>query len=225
MSRPNLFHIDIWKNYENRIIEVLYLALKKLIFCNQLPTKEDDINRLFFIHLKRANHDLLQQGKGCVSIPFYEASNQPVELDTNRNSRESKIPDFQWGYSDRITGKDLMFTIECKRLGKSLSPSWNLLKNYVYNGINRFVDPNWAYGKGYESGAMIGYIQSMNHNDIFRTINNYNTQNGTSTLSKKSNWIIHGTSELSQNLTRNIQPSQFTLIHLWVDIRMFYEYE
>ena len=101
---------------------------------------------------------------------MYEANNQPDADDSIRAKREYKRPDFQWGICDTNETNpermDKFYTLEAKRLGSPSSSQWILNKNYILNGINRFILVEWGYGKSVSSGAMIGYIQNMELKEI-----------------------------------------------------------
>jgi hypothetical protein len=43
--------------------------------------------------------------------------------------------------------------------------------NYVHHGINRFRDAVWAYARRFPSGAMVGYWQNMEGEDVLNEVN------------------------------------------------------
>ena len=97
---------------------------------------------------------LFAQGKprtgprGRISSTDGRVLNQPDPNDRVRAERESKRPDFNWGFTDpheedfRTSAKQ--FVVECKRLGAAPRSDWVLTENYVEHGILRFIDPVWS---------------------------------------------------------------------------------
>ena len=65
----------------------------------------------------------------------------------------------------RILVGDIGISIECKRLGTDS----NQPRNYVNEGINRFVTGDYAIPNGF--GIMIGYVQAGNRNSLLHAIN------------------------------------------------------
>ena len=225
MARPHLSEIDSWSNHEARVLEVFTLALELLIEQPELPKEEVDINRKLYFCIHRANRTLSKGNGGLICPPSFDSKNPPDADDEKRSKREDKRPDFSCGiYDDQETEPDRsakFYVVECKRLGLPSSPTWILNKNYVSYGIIRFVNPDWGYGKSASSGAMVGYVQSMELSDIFSEVN-CNTRNvGLGLLVMAANGLQdNGVSRLEQDLNRlEIRPSQFRLRHLWVDIR------
>ncbi|MCF7809597.1 hypothetical protein K9N50_01275 [bacterium] len=223
MSRPNLYYLATWENHVERVLEIFNVALVQLASESTLPLPEDNINRKLLFYARKANYQLIRLGRGTSSNIMYEASNQPAETDKERAKRESKRPDFQCGFVDHLQEKDLFFLIECKRLGNPPSPTWILNSNYINNGVQRFINPEWGYGAGVSTSAMIGYIQSMTHDEIFTEVNAYGVESGFPEITyNENNWQENGVSKLEQTLNRRIEPSPFLLHHLWVDLRIAY---
>jgi len=215
----------LWRRHEERVIEVLRLALNKLGSESFLPLNEDPINRRLCFCIRRANHELLQRGRGLVYSIFYEAPNQPAADDKKRAAREHKRPDFQWGFVNGMEPDpdqaDMFFVIECKRLGRANRTDWVFNVNYVAHGICRFVEADHGYGKGARSGAMVGYIQSMEPAQILNEVNVAADSQGLKPLQLSAQgWQYGGTAELSQVLCRPaVSPTPFELRHMWVDLR------
>ena len=61
---------------------------------------------------------------------------------------------------------DKFYILEAKRLGSPSSRQCILNENYVFHCIKRFILPEWGYSKSMSSGAMIGYVQDMELDDI-----------------------------------------------------------
>lgn len=223
MSRPNLFALDTWGRHENSVLEVFRCALLRLVAESELPEKEDELNKKLLFHVRRANYQLIRKGRGCHSNIYSECRNQPVAEDEHRAGREQKRPDFTCGLVDAQAEADLFFVLEGKRLGLPSSSGWVLNKNYTSHGVLRFVNPNFGYGEGATSGAMIGYCQTMVGNDILKEVNVYGKENEVSSICGPAKWHDRGVATLNQTLERKTSPSPFKLMHLWVDLRHGYQ--
>ena len=223
--KPLLSALGLWRRHEERVIEVLQLALSKLGSESSLPLDENPINRRLCFCIRRANRELSQRGRGLVCPFFYEAHNQPTADDKKRAAREHKRPDFQCGFANRMEPDpdraDMFFVIECKRLGCANRTDWVFNVNYVAHGICRFVEADHGYGKGAPSGAMVGYIQSMEPAQILQEVNDNAQSRRLKPLQlSPEGWQYGGTAELSQVLCRPaVPPTPFELRHLWVDLR------
>ena len=223
MSRPNLFTLDTWGHHENSVLEVFHCALLRLAAESELPEREDELSRKLLSHVRSENYRLIDEGRGRQSNFYYECANQPVVEDKERAGREWKRPDFTCGLVDAQAGVDLFFVLECKRLGRPSSSGWILNENYTNYGVLRFVDPDWGYGEGAASGAMIGYVQTMSQDDILKEVNAYAAKIDVPTIRNEAdNWIERGVTRLNQRLDRSTSPSPFRLEHLWIDIRHRY---
>jgi len=218
----------LWSNIEERIIEVVSFALTMLQKESSLPSEEGEINPKLCVKLHKANHDLWSEGRGLLSPPFCEAQNQPLTEEDIDSEHINKKPDIQWGItnpSEEDYEKAYKFyTIECKRLGNPPSDSWILNENYVKKGILRFIKKEHSYGKFTSSGAMVGYIQSMEFDDILKEVNGYLQEESLAEIILPTSvWNKNGVSRLEQHLERNeVLPSPFDLRHLWVDLRNNY---
>jgi len=135
-----------------------------------------------------------------------------------------KKPDFQWRLSDPLEKEPVKaireYTIECKRLGTKIK-SWDFIDEYVVSGIIRFLAEEYKYGNGTSSGAMIGYIQNMEYDEILKQINtvirnqrDYDIPN--IEISEKGDEIRKGNHTLNR---KKVNPSIFDLRHIWVSLR------
>lgn len=217
-----------WSVFEVEVFDIIKLSLSFLADEKELPKNEDGINRILYFNLQKANFELTKKDEQRIDlIPIYEAPNQPNYNDKTREERkrEKKIPDFQFQKTDLCDNNPKnsakQFAVECKRLGRPSSKNWILNENYVLNGINRFILKEWCYGKG-KSGAMIGYIQNKEFQNIFDEINKCLIENNISKLINK-NFIENKITELSNTLYRNGKPQIFNLHHFWIDLRKIYE--
>ena len=230
MSRPNLFELPVWENFEQCVVELFAQALKALANKTELPLQEDFLSRELLTCCRKANHRLRKEGRGVESFLF-QLTNQPLADDAYRARRLEKRPDFTCGFHDdslpeeEFEEADYLYTIECKRLGAPRSPSWVFNRNYVEHGIKRFADPNWGYAKRCRSAMMVGFIQTMHPNDVLVEVNSH-VSPFPSIAMPSEGWTLNGLSILRPHrIQRLIPPDEFTLNHLWVDLRRcrFYE--
>ena len=138
---------------------------------------------------------------------------------------ENNIPDLSWNITDHIERCNRNFALECKRLGKPSSRTWVLNKQYIKEGILRFFKEEEGYSKGCELGAMVGYIQDMDFEEILCEVNRHITTFELSipTLAAPiEGWQSQSISYLSHSFNRSFAPSLFTLDHYWVDVRDLY---
>jgi hypothetical protein len=205
---------------EAKCLAIIALALKKLRALPDLPESEVELNRHFYFCLLEASRELYPDDEVA---PVAEGNNQPDPDDESRAKRELKRPDFQWVYLDRYESSarhsSRQFVVECKRLGKALRADWVFNANYVQHGIIRFREPEWAYAKRFQAGAMVGYWQSMEPEDVHGEVNQECSKTGMPALAVNGSWRSGGITRCSHILTRPFEISPFTLHHLWVDLR------
>jgi len=224
MKQPSIPALRTWHAHEQRVLEVVCLALADLQAAERLPTDEPALNRELHSCLCRVNVRLLRQGRGVLSPFVWEAQNQPLIDDEMGAVREDKRPDFQCGFVNLQEGDDdrasMFYTIECKRLGRPAN-RWVFNANYVEKGIVRFVTEEHGYGKATPSGAMVGYVQSMELNDILGEVNAaVEKRSLPAIVLARSGWHENPVARLDHTLTRPVSLlSPFDLRHLWVDIR------
>lgn len=217
---------DLWNRQQNLFLEAFELALQKLQSMGNLPTQEIELNRMLYGLLKEAVHELDPEDRYYHTPIAPEACNPPDPDDATRSKRELKRPDFQWGYRDthaeqkapRYMWKN--FVAECKRLGHPPRSDWILNKNYIVDGVRRFIEPNHGYGKSAPSALMIGYVQSMDLPDVLAEVNQFGQSNSVAVILLSSNgWRVKGVSQLEHQFTRSFPDSPFALTHLWADLR------
>ena len=225
MSQPRISRLLIWERHEHRVVDVLLAALSILRNKYDLPQSEVSLNRELYFCLLEANRSLRKSGLGGFDHPpVPEGHNPPDPDDEQRATRENKIPDFYWGYIDHLEPDPRRsarnYVIECKRLGNPLRPDWILNQNYVVKGILRFVTEKYGYAKGEKSGAMVGYVQSMELDDILYEVNANCMSEAIPQLGIPiGGWQIRGTSRLDHELDRSFAGSPLHLSHFWVDLR------
>lgn len=209
---------ETWKNWEKNILEIFSMALRELIAQGPLHEKENKLNRRLSIVARECNRKWCKTNN--VVLPgflFPEGKGQPGPRDAVKQPREDKIPDFTWGLVDHLNDEDKFFHIECKRLREK---KYDYCIRYVKDGIRRFVEKEWSYGFGCESGLMIGYIQGMTFSDILHWVNHYTEKHSFPVLVLKGQWNKNDVSRLENVLNRPDVPiSPFKLVHLWVDLR------
>lgn len=227
MTRPRLSKIDSWASFETRILKVIVSALEILRNRKLDLTKEieDKLNYELYFCMLEAVRRLGGEDSGINSPPVYESWNQPLEEEELLDVARKKRPDFQWGYinhsepNPRKSAKH--YYIECKRLGTPIRSDWIFNQNYVLHGVLRFVKPECKYGRASSSGTMIGYIQSMEEEDILAEVNEeaFNSNIAAIKLSPKG-WKKKGVSRLEHKFSRSkVLPTHFTLRHFWLDLQ------
>jgi hypothetical protein len=217
---PSLRSQKLWAKREARCLAILERALSLLRIETQLPEAEVDLNRRLYFCLLKAARELYPNDE---IAPTPECNNQPDPSDEARATREQKRPDFQWIYLDKYESdssrSSKQFVVECKRLGKPVRSDWVLNANYVNHGVRRFRETGWAYAKRFASGAMIGYMQSMELDDVLGEVNAELRKNSLSDIACKRGWRPSDVSHLEHSFDRPFEVSPFSLKHLWVDLR------
>jgi hypothetical protein len=223
MVRPNLKRLNFWEQHERRVLQVLTIALRLLACEESLPTQEDEINRKLYFSILVAIRQLHEQGVDLVSVPVYEACNQPDAEDEERAARESKRPDFQFRFIDhgepnpRASAKE--YVVECKRLGESGRNDWVLNTNYIEHGVLRFHEEAHGYGKSRSSGAMIGYVQNSSADQILSDVNHAAIARKIARIRLSREGRQRGdVSVLAHRFDRAVRPTPFHLHHLWLDL-------
>jgi len=221
MSQPRLSELPLWERHEARVVGILKGALELLR--TRWPTGgEPELNRELFLcilEVNRRNHDA--GGDHWFDYaPSYEARNPPTP-DTEDSASEKKIPDLYWGYLDhqemdpRRSSRN--FVIECKRLGAPSAAGWVFNVHYMDDGARRFVHPDWRYGKGVASSAMVGYIESMDPDTILDEVNLAGATHGLSPIARVGAPTppLH---ELAHAVDRTFEVTPFRLLHLWIEV-------
>ncbi len=220
ISRPNLSRIPLWERHEQRVLNLVGDALS-LLSAQSITGDEAEFNRELYFCLLRANRQNRDQNDNWFDYsPVWEARNPPTRATTG-NSSEFKIPDFYLGYIDHDEPDpercSRNFVIECKRLGAPTASGWAFNVHYVEDGIIRFIHPGWRYGKDVSSGAMVGYIESMEPGAILAEVNATAEKRGVPGLGRRSTGggQIH---HLDHSLRREFPVSPFRLTHIWADV-------
>jgi hypothetical protein len=213
--------VELWQKHESLYVKVFSVALLNLARGTKASGDEDAISETLCPILNQVCFDLSKCTNKEVRTPTWEGPIQPVAESELKGGKIRKRPDFTCKcsnpFADSSEEYEIPLHVECKRLGNPTSPSWNLNENYVCNGVKRFDSDTHEYGKRALSGIMIGYIVSMSSKDIISEVNAYLSK------IKYSNIRFDFTQEIlhtRQAIERNqVAPSQFELVHLWVDLR------
>jgi hypothetical protein len=216
---PRLRALNIWAKREGMCLAIIERALQVLRAEEDLPESECDLNRLFYFRLLESSRELYPMDPVA---PTSECNNQPDPDDETRVARENKRPDFQWVYLDQYEPdperSSKQFVVECKRLGTPRRSGWVFNVNYVTNGICRFRDPVWGYGRRFRAGAMVGYWQSMELPQVLREVNEEAARHALPDVAPIGEQTTGG--HRSEHLfERSFPVSPFRLRHLWVDLR------
>lgn len=241
MSRPLISHGKTWAKFEKCILETFSLALKILHTKSSLPFEEDkagrdSLNRRLEISFRRVIKEWEDLHDEDYPYPLSLKRNNSKQPDLDNeevvNEFESKIPDFQLEFKDRLgRGKSLNeyfknYDIECKRLGIKMTSGRSLSKEYVVRGVIRFIKNTHCYGQYTSSGMMIGYVQGTDMQTILDEINDNTSSFALSTLVLSPEGWTPEISRLDQRIDRSeVQPTPFDLRHIWVDLRHQYDLE
>jgi len=214
---------ELWFRLESRLLDVLQLALEMMRTKEKsFATLEDSISRTLDKYIRKANEELRRDGRHVDHLPVFQSQNQPDHNLAEGDEAEGKKPDFSWQWRDASEKVDYnrvkQYAIECKRLGR---PPSRFCKLYVAEGVCRFINREHSYSKYSPSGAMIGYVQSMELKDILAKVNEEASNNDIPTIELgPRGWKKQGVSRLEHEFDRpQVAPTHFTLRHFWVDLQ------
>jgi hypothetical protein len=220
-SVPRIQSNKLWRTREAKCLAIIMRALELYRQRDHFADSEVELNREFYFCLIAASRELFPDDEVA---PVTECCNQPDPDDGARARREQKRPDFQWVYLDRYESdpqrSSRQFVVECKRLGDPPRSDWVLNLNYIEHGIARFRHPDWAYAKRAQSGAMIGYVQSMTPAAILVAVNAECRTQSFPDLAPSGAWVNGGTTRLDHSFDRSFEISPIKLHHFWVDLRV-----
>ena len=222
MSGPPLISdLPLWEQHEQRVLAVLRSALHRFR-ANRVQGGESKLNRELYFCLREVNKENRESGGPWIDEQLvYEGRNPPTP-DTEDSPSERKIPDLQWGYENHQEADARRsvrsFAIECKRLGTPTPSGWAFNVHYVDDGVRRFADLTWRYGKDVASGAMAGYVESMTAEAIVAEVNGTLDELGVQALALPSG-ADGPLTEMEHSFGRPFAISPFRLVHLWIDIR------
>jgi hypothetical protein len=225
MPRPRLSAALTWPRYEAAVQTVLAEALRRLAALARLPAGEEPTNlELHWIAIK-SRQELLRAG--TITIPFgiyFDGRNQPEPDDTSNAENLRKRPDFlcmivdEQAVDDRLS--QIKYFWECKRLGQ---PARGRVFNDLYSqeGISRFRARTHCYAKGCPSACIVGYMQTMQPDQILNEVNGYARPRAFPDIARvDAAWAVRGATRLSQPpFSREFDPADVSLHHFWVDLR------
>ena len=223
-QRPLPSFITLWKRHKQLYLEVFSIALRKLSEKDFLSGDEDAISETLRLILNRVCLNVCRFSNQDVQTPDWEAPIPPKSEDELKGGKIRKRPDFTCKClnpgAESPEEYEISLHVECKRLGNPTSASWNLNENYVINGIKRFDCKTHEYGKRAPSGMMIGYIISMTPAEIETEVNGYQRKHLPNCPHIKFKSDVKTLFQTRQKIQRrSVEPTQFELIHLWVDLR------
>jgi hypothetical protein len=231
--------INLWSSFVEKVQDIVRAGLESLAEDaeeNEFAVScENDLNRELFFRMRRIvaerHRALLSLSPSPVLsrehtwnlVAAYEANNQPSPDDPERTPRENKRPDFQWSFLDDqeadLSRATRAYVVECKRLGQPIG-AWTFNKNYVAQGIGRYIAKSHLYGKDDSDGGMIGYVQSMDMDTIWTEVGHNLSSTGLPSFPKplplSGSPVLHVT---THTLLRSDACSPFQLHHIWVDLR------
>jgi len=217
--------VILWNRHRELYRGVFSDALLLLAQKDTVPGDEDAISEVLCVLLQKVCWERNQagQGKKVIPLPVWESPIQPVNEAELRGGKKRKRPDFTCGCIDPLADSQEKYQIslhvECKRLGRAASASWELNKNYVDHGIKRFDCPDHGYGKRAPSGMMIGYITGMTPEEIETAVNTYQKKQLPDFPGLRFIFDDKNLYKTCQEIERkNVLPHRFELDHLWVDL-------
>jgi hypothetical protein len=216
--------IILWNKHKKLYMEVFSMALQELSKRDFVSGDEDAISEILSLLLTQTCFNVGRIRGQEVRTPIWEGPIPPVSEQELKGGKTRKRPDFTckcsnpWAHSPEEY--EISLHVECKRLGINTSHSWNLNENYVINGIKRFDCKTHEYGKRSPSGMMIGYIISMIPKEIETEVNGYQRKRLSHCPDIAFTFDERTLFQARQQIQRrSIEPVQFELIHLWVDLR------
>jgi hypothetical protein len=211
-----LSQLDLWEQRRRACLEVLASALASLPRGSS-DEPEDDVNRRLFFCIDRATHARMQLPGCLVGAIAYEARNSPSVGDAERAAREMKRPDFVWAWIDDLAPDPAAsrreFVVECKRLAPQ-SGRWRFTRNYITEGVARFIAREHGYGKDMRSGAMVGYLQKIGLAEALSQVNTTATALAIPVIQLRSADGEAG-AVLDHEVTRSFAETPFRLDHVW----------
>lgn len=183
---------------------------------------EPDLNRTLGKMLVRARYRLEQQGVVIAGQIVAEAQSIPDYTKPRNEKREKKIPDFQYVFQDTrncsMDASQQAVVAECKRLDKP-EKGREYTELYVERGVNRFIDPDWAYAEGCPAAIMLGYLQGLEPEKALKEVNASLGDLSIDAIIQNGSWRKDGVTQLEHAFTRQPKPQNFALVHLWIDLR------
>lgn len=217
----------LWQRHEELYCGIFLTALQELSNKNLTGNEsETNISEKLCPILNKVCFDLGKSKNIEIPTPDSELPISPVVKNELYEESIGKRPDFTCKrvnpFAESPEDHEIPLHIECKLLGqrRPSSTSWKFNENYVTNGIKRFDSKSHEYGKRAPSGLMVGYIISMELKAILDEINNCQKTELPDNSPIRFTFRKGKTFRSHQKLKRKtVTPSNFTLIHIWVDLR------
>ncbi len=223
--RPNSLpsFAKIWHEHETLYLSIFAQALAWLSAKQTQTDSENRISEQLCPVLQSVCFEESDKRNCEISVPDWEKPIPPGD-DNELKGGTGKRPDFTCKRCNPFAScpgeHEIAFHVECKLLGNPTSKSWIINENYIIRGIKRFDDKSHEYGKQAPSGMMIGYIISMEPEQIIDEINSLQQKHLPTNPSLSFEFNNPPVFREKQNLKRkNIKPEKFCLIHLWADLR------
>ena len=143
-----------------------------------------------------------------------------VSIDDPETGEEIGRIDLCLTYDHR---SEVYFAFECKRLNviDKNGRTSSLAKEYVMNGMTRFVGSNPQYAIGLKQGGMIGYVMNGKIDGAITAVNKQVKANYMD-LQMKSSKGLNPSSRLPNGLTReslhHLPDREFTIHHVFLPI-------
>lgn len=228
-KRPFPLFTTLWQRHEELYCGIFLAALQELSN-KKLTGNENNISLALYPILNEVCFQLGKSKNIEVPAPNPERPISPVIENELDDESIGKRPDFTCNrlnpFAESPEEHEIPLHVECKLLGqpKPSSPSWKFNEKYVTNGIKRFDSKFHEYGKRASSGLMIGYIISMEPKAILDEVNHCQKKELPDNPCIKFTFENGRTFQSYQGLKRKtVEPSAFTLIHIWVDLKRGYE--
>lgn len=212
--RPTFTSVDLWRREHDLIIDTLRRALVLLLTKRQPNAGENDLNRLLYYCLSEARGAMKRGGVATTShTPIFDARHSP-DPSTDDTPAEFKRPDIRYEWYDDLNEDEVLGVhIECKRLEPKSNAGWEFIRHYVEDGVVRFIDENFHYGRKSPAGVMVGYVSGMSQNDALSAVNGAISTNGKIAPQLVA---LSSSGEYEHTLTRSFPVTSFRLGHFWV---------
>ena len=219
----------LWRKHETLYLSVFSQALVRLSKKKHLMD-EDHISEqlcpiLNAVCFEKSNKRKSKKRNCEIRTPDPEIPIPPkTDNELKGGLKKARRPDFTCKCHNPFAScseeHEIALHVECKLLGNQTSKTWILNKNYTIEGIKRFDNKSHEYGKRALSGMMIGYIISMEPEQIVYEVNDFQQKQFPNNPALSFEFNNPPVFRTRQNLKRkNVNPKGFQIIHLWVDLR------
>jgi hypothetical protein len=203
---------DLWSNFfpDDLIPDILSMVLDvwNVFKDNCDETLEVPITKCFRSHL--------EQYKDMKMLPI-KIDREAIVDDISTEKEIGRI-DLRLTHGYR---SEVYFAFECKRLNviDKNGRTSSLAKEYVMNGMTRFVGSEPQYAKGLKQGGMIGYVMNGKIDDAITAVNKQIKANYIG-LQMKSSKGLNASSRLPNSLLKeslhHLPSQEFTIHHVFL---------